>query len=326
MRRDAPRAASPPRVPARSRRRASAGRGDRAAARLTVRCGSPSSRTSTATSSRSTRSWPHAGTVDAVWHLGDVVGYGPDPDAVVARLDASSARSASAATTMRPRCGGDEIDCFNPEARAAMEWTRAAHLPATTRAWLRGPPGAPDRGRRSRSSTAARAIPTWEYVTIERRRPRQPGGPHDAARPPRPHPRADRLARWPAAGVHGDAPRRRRHRRPSTSRRAFLNPGSVGQPRDGDPRASYLVLDPEAGTATWHRVAYDIEAVAAAMRAPACRRGSPSGCATVSDRPQPVLIPTGDWLRPSSIGANPSSSRAPGRRDAASRSTISETC
>ena len=50
-------------------------------------------------------------------------------------------------------------------------------------------------------------------------------------------------------------------------RRAFLNPGSVGQPRDGDPRASYLILDPDAGAASWHRVAYDIDAVAAAMSA-----------------------------------------------------------
>ena len=51
----------------------------------------------------------------------------------------------------------------------------------------------------------------------------------------------------------------------------LLNPGSVGQPRDGDPRASYLVLDPDAGTATWHRVAYDIDAVHALRCArPAC--------------------------------------------------------
>src|SRR5258707_57935 len=39
--------------------------------------------------------------------------------------------------------------------------------------------------------------------------------------------------------------------------RTLLNPGSVGQPRDGDPRASYLILDLDAGTATWGRVAYD---------------------------------------------------------------------
>ena len=37
--------------------------------------------------------------------------------------------------------------------------------------------------------------------------------------------------------------------------RLLLNPGSVGQPRDGDPRASYMVLDTDAGIASWSRVA-----------------------------------------------------------------------
>jgi diadenosine tetraphosphatase ApaH/serine/threonine PP2A family protein phosphatase len=48
--------------------------------------------------------------------------------------------------------------------------------------------------------------------------------------------------------------------------RVLLNPGSVGQPRDGDPRASWLELDLDAKRGTWHRVSYDIGAVQAAMR------------------------------------------------------------
>jgi diadenosine tetraphosphatase ApaH/serine/threonine PP2A family protein phosphatase len=50
------------------------------------------------------------------------------------------------------------------------------------------------------------------------------------------------------------------------ARRALLNPGSVGQPRDGDPRASWLELDVDAGTAIWHRVPYDVAAVQRDMR------------------------------------------------------------
>ena len=46
----------------------------------------------------------------------------------------------------------------------------------------------------------------------------------------------------------------------------IVNPGSVGQPRDGDPRAGYVVLDTEAGTATWLRVDYDIRAAQDAIR------------------------------------------------------------
>ncbi len=57
-------------------------------------------------------------------------------------------------------------------------------------------------------------------------------------------------------------------------RRALVNPGSVGQPRDGVPLASYLVYDTERTEVTWHRVGYDIVATQAAMRA---GRTSPAG-------------------------------------------------
>ena len=75
-----------------------------------------------------------AGDVDAIWHLGDVVGYGPQPDAVVARLDerdATGVRGNHDAAAI----GGPEIDWFNPEARAAAEWTRDS-IADSTRAWL----------------------------------------------------------------------------------------------------------------------------------------------------------------------------------------------
>src|SRR6266511_6192722 len=74
------------------------------------------------------------GSIDAVWHLGDVVGYGPEPDAVVARLKEINAvgvrgnHDAAAA-------GGNEIDWFNTDARAAMQWTRR-RISSETRAWL----------------------------------------------------------------------------------------------------------------------------------------------------------------------------------------------
>ena len=46
----------------------------------------------------------------------------------------------------------------------------------------------------------------------------------------------------------------------------LINPGAVGQPRDGDPRAAWLLLDTEAWTASWKRVKYDIEVAAEAIR------------------------------------------------------------
>ena len=47
----------------------------------------------------------------------------------------------------------------------------------------------------------------------------------------------------------------------------LLNPGSVGQPRDGDPRAAWLLLDLTLGTASWRRTSYDVAGAAAAIRA-----------------------------------------------------------
>ena len=46
----------------------------------------------------------------------------------------------------------------------------------------------------------------------------------------------------------------------------LLNPGSAGQPRDGDPRAAWLLLDTDAMTATWRRAVYDVAAAQAAIR------------------------------------------------------------
>ena len=79
-----------------------------------------------------------AGAVDAVWHLGDVVGYGPDPDGVVGRLatiDAVGVLGNHDAAAL----GGPEIDWFNPEARAAAEWTRDT-MSDDTRRWITGLP------------------------------------------------------------------------------------------------------------------------------------------------------------------------------------------
>ena len=48
-------------------------------------------------------------------------------------------------------------------------------------------------------------------------------------------------------------------------RRALLNPGSVGQPRDGDPSAAWLELDTDGGVVTWRRAAYDVERARSAI-------------------------------------------------------------
>jgi predicted phosphodiesterase len=228
-----------------------------------------------------------AGPLDAVWHLGDVVGYGPDPNGVVRRLRdvaAVGVRGNHDAAAV----GGSEIEWFNPDARKAMEWTRL-QLDDGTRAWLTDLPE-----RRSEAGIelvhGSPRQPLWEYIL-------SPG----SARA-----NLDRLEG--SLGLHGHThvPVLWRDveggvelvRGADTNelrldaRRGLLNPGSVGQPRDGIPTASYLLLDlpdrpaGEAGTATaatattpataatsvgatvtWRRAGYDIAAVQRAMRA-----------------------------------------------------------
>jgi diadenosine tetraphosphatase ApaH/serine/threonine PP2A family protein phosphatase len=203
-----------------------------------------------------------AGTVDGVWHLGDVVGYGPDPDGVIGRLrdlGAVGVRGNHDAAAI----GGSEIDWFNPDARRAMEWTRTA-ISSESVSWLASMPE-----RRTLETCelvhGSPRQPLWEYVTspaVARDNLellRQPIGLHGHTHIP---------VAFIAAGsdVENFAPAAGASLR-LDGRRALVNPGSVGQPRDGDPRASYMLLDTAAGAITWHRVAYDIEAVQAAMRA-----------------------------------------------------------
>lgn len=205
-----------------------------------------------------------AGEVDALWHLGDVVGYGPEPDAVVARLERLGATGVKgnhdAAAT-----GGSEIDWFNPDARRAMEWTRTA-ISRRTHGWLAGLPETLVVDDATLVHGSPRE-PIWEYVTSV------------------PVARANLAALGTRLGFHGhthlpiaflEEDGRIEVISPGDGsvlelrgRRALINPGSVGQPRDGDPRASFLVLDTAADTVRWQRTPYDIAAVQEQMRAAA---------------------------------------------------------
>jgi predicted phosphodiesterase len=207
-----------------------------------------------------------AGPVDGIWHLGDVVGYGPDPNGVVRRLRDAGALGVRG-NHDAAAIGGSEIEWFNPDARRAMEWTRTV-LEPDARAWLQALPE-----RRTEAGIelvhGSPRQPIWEYLLSA----------SDAQAS------FDHLGT--AFGLHGhthvpvawlesdgDVRLRRVHSGDELAigelardgRRALVNPGSVGQPRDGDPEASFLILDLEAGRAEWRRTRYHIPAVQAAMR------------------------------------------------------------
>ena len=204
----------------------------------------------------------HAGSVDAVWQLGDVVGYGPEPDAVVATLMAVGAvgvRGNHDAAAL----GGPEIAWFNPDARAAAEWTRD-RLSDDTRAWLSGLPETLAIDDMTLVHGSPRD-PLREYITsaaIARANLGAVGTPHVLHG--HTHVPVAFTADGDRMGVVAPSPG---SSLALDGRRGLINPGSVGQPRDGDPRASYLILDPEAASVTWHRVPYDVATVQAAIRA-----------------------------------------------------------
>ncbi len=203
-----------------------------------------------------------AGSVDGFWHLGDVVGYGPDPDAVIARLHEVGATGVQG-NHDAAALGGSGIEWFNLDARRAMEWTRDT-VNERSKAWLAALPLTMTVGDCALVHGSPRD-PMWEYVTSV------------------PVARANLDAMEARIGLHGHTHLPMAWIEEDGSievvspghgsvleirgRRVLANPGSVGQPRDGDARASYLIYDTELDTISWYRVPYDVEPVQTAMRA-----------------------------------------------------------
>lgn len=193
---------------------------------------------------------------DAVWVLGDVVGYGPQPDEVVARLAAEHAVGVRG-NHDSAAIGQLDTDSFNDDARAAVEWT-AERITSQTRDWL----GALPLRSVDEPFTLVHGSPrdpTWEYIysaSIAKANMSAFTTPHCLnGHTHIPALFRQRGSRVESVQVAADA------RHEFGAERLVANPGSVGQPRDGDPRASALVLDTDAHTMDWHRVEYHFERV-----------------------------------------------------------------
>jgi predicted phosphodiesterase len=193
---------------------------------------------------------------DAVWQLGDIVGYGPQPDEVVSRLaeeNAVGVRGNHDAAAL----GDLDTDSFNDDARAAVEWT-AERIDSSTREWLSA---LPQRGVEKPFTLVhgSPRDPTWEYVfTASIARANLSSFDTEHCLCGHTHiPVAYREKGGRMEGIQvadGDTLKLGRQR-------VMANPGSVGQPRDGDPRASAMLLDTDQQTLQWRRVDYPIERV-----------------------------------------------------------------
>ncbi len=208
---------------------------------------------------------------DQVWCLGDVVGYGPEPTACVERIRDLKPDVWVAGNHDWATIGRLDIEDFNPEARRAILWTRENMSPQAL-AYLETLPDTPVvRGDFTIAHGSPR-YPIWEYIL-------------DAATAlanfsyfETPycligHSHVPRLFRWQAREGDDDGdcvelvPVYDRRISLVGDHRLIINPGSVGQPRNSDPRAAYALLDTEEVTLRFCRVRYAVEVTQARMRA-----------------------------------------------------------
>ncbi len=214
--------------------------------------------------------------------LGDLVGYGADPEAVLERVEDEVAAGALVvqgnhdAAVLDPGVAAG----MNPAALAVIAWTRA-RLGARDRAFLASLPLLARRGDASFVHASAESPGEFVYVTDPLRAARcisvagtpwtfaghvhEPVLYYTTGASDRP------LPFQPVPGVAIPVPPRRRW---------LAIAGSVGQPRDGRPAASYAVFDDERCTLTYHRVAYDWPSAAAKIRS----AGLPEELATRLER------------------------------------------
>jgi predicted phosphodiesterase len=201
---------------------------------------------------------------DELWCLGDLVGYGAEPDACVelARRDAVVCLAGNHDLAVR---GDIPVDEFSRGAELAARWTRDVIAPESLDYLARLEPQRLDEA--VGLYHASPRDPVWEYVLspLQAELCLDALGSHRIACIGHSHIALSfsRGAGEPATG----------ETRPDGTQldvgagEWLLNPGSVGQPRDGDPRAAWLMLDTAAWTATYQRTAYDVERAGAAIRA-----------------------------------------------------------
>jgi diadenosine tetraphosphatase ApaH/serine/threonine PP2A family protein phosphatase len=202
--------------------------------------------------------------IERRWCLGDVVGYGAQPDEcaklVSERCELSLVGNHDLAVT-----GEISTEVFSASAAAAVEWTRS-NCEQSTIDYLKGLKPE-DTEHEVGLYHASPRDPVWEYVLAV-----------DQARECMAEQSArvslighSHVALWfsdgeglPGADGGGQAEGGREI--DLSSDRWLINPGSVGQPRDGDPRAAWLELDTDKWVATFHRVQYDIDRAAGPIR------------------------------------------------------------
>jgi len=201
------------------------------------------------------------GGVEEVWCLGDMVGYGPDPHQCIELLRQYS-HICVAGNHDWAAIGKISISDFNPDAAATCHWT-AQQLTPEDIGYLNSLPLVIQIGEFCLVHGSPRE-PVWEYLlsaSIARENFAyfqsqfcMVGHSHVPLIFEYSETGACFFSRFTADSVFT-----------LDKNRLIINPGGVGQPRDGDPRASYAIYDSEAKSVKHYRIAYDIDATQAKM-------------------------------------------------------------
>jgi diadenosine tetraphosphatase ApaH/serine/threonine PP2A family protein phosphatase len=199
---------------------------------------------------------------DHVLMLGDLVGYGADPNLAIERIRALSAVTSIRGNHDKTGAGLDTTEGFNYLAKQAISWTAAALTPDNHQ-WLARLPQGPVRV--DDDVQICHGAPFDEDVYIfddldAMRALRSIDTPlclFGHTHVPAAYALTHELRHlWPARGGEGTLAL-------APGCRYLVNCGAVGQPRDGDPRAAFGLLDTTAGRLSVHRVEYDVEAAQA---------------------------------------------------------------
>ena len=200
---------------------------------------------------------------EEIWCLGDIVGYGGDPGPCV-DLISEQASVCLAGNHDLAAIGSIPTDVFTQGAAVAVAWTTEV-LEPHQRTWLAGLSPSGDRAGAGLFHGSPRD-PIWEYVLSslaaemcldEAGRPFVLVGHSHVALA---------FSRRPGEPATGET-QRAATELDLRGAEWIINPGSVGQPRDGDPRASWLLLDLSAGRCVFMREEYDVQGAQAAIRA-----------------------------------------------------------
>jgi diadenosine tetraphosphatase ApaH/serine/threonine PP2A family protein phosphatase len=204
-----------------------------------------------------------AGEFEAVWCLGDLVGYGPNPNECVERIREFTELLCIGGNHDKAAIGDLDLDAFNGEAHRALEWTHQELTPESIQ-YLHDLPEQIQEGSFTLAHGSPRR-PLWEYLLDAPRvqsafasfhTPFCLVGHSHVAIAFQMNERNRCVAMLPSHANEFQL----------GLQRMILNPGSVGQPRDQDPRAAYALLDTDSLHWAWRRVRYDISDVQSRMQ------------------------------------------------------------